>query len=74
MNPFSVMQIKSLLDKFQNNHPRVVQFFQAAFPMIGPESVIEITITNAQGKTIGTNMKVTEEDLELLSQLKNLKS
>ena len=71
MNPFSMMQIKTLFEKFQYNHPRVVQFFQAAFPMVEPDSVIEITVTNAQGKTISTNMKVTEDDLQLLNQLKN---
>lgn len=74
MNPFSIMQMKTLFEKFQNNHPRVFQFFQAASVMVEPGSVIEVTVTNPQGKTISTNMKVTEEDLQLLNQLKNLGS
>lgn len=72
MNPFALMQMKTHLKKFQDNHPRVVQFFQAVPAKIQVGSVIEISIKDAQGKEISTNMKVTEDDMELISQLQQV--
>jgi hypothetical protein len=46
-------------------------FFSAASQSIGEGSIIEISITNADGKKLCTNMKVTADDLELFEQLKN---
>ena len=72
MNPMALMQIKGMLDKFTKNHPKVPMFFQSVGQNIGEGSVIEITVTTADGKNLCTNMKVTEEDLALFEQLKQL--
>ena len=61
MNPMAMMKIKGLLDRFRSNHPKVPMFFSAASQ----------SITNADGKKLCTNMKVTADDLELFEQLKN---
>ena len=71
MNPMAMMKIKGLLDRFRANHPKVPMFFSAASQSIGEGSIIEISITNADGKKLCTNMKVTADDLELFEQLKN---
>lgn len=71
MNPMAMMKIKGLLDRFRSNHPKVPMFFSAASQNIGEGSIIEISITNADGKKLCTNMKVTADDLELFEQLKN---
>lgn len=71
MNPMAMMKIKGLLDRFRSNHPKVPMFFSAASQSIGEGSIIEINITNADGKKLCTNMKVTADDLELFEQLKN---
>ena len=60
-----------LLERFRSNHPKVPMFFSAASQSIGEGSIIEISITNADGKKLCTNMKVTADDLELFEQLKN---
>lgn len=72
MNPMALMQIKGLYDRFKNNHPKVPMFFKAAGQNIGEGSIIEISITDPQGKKMTTNMKVSEEDLELFQQLKSV--
>ena len=69
MNPMALLQLKNHFVKFQNNHPKVVQFFQAVPSGVQVGSVIEISITDPQGKEISTNMRVTEDDIELLSIL-----
>lgn len=72
MNPMSMMKIKGLLERFKAAHPKVPMFLQSAGQCIGEGSIIEISVTTAEGKNLCTNMKVTKEDLELVEQLKNL--
>ncbi len=72
MNPMMLMQIKGMLDTFKRNHPKVPMFFQAAAQNIGVGSVIEMSVISPDGKKICTNMKVTEDDLQLVEQMKNI--
>ncbi|MBQ8318916.1 MAG: hypothetical protein IKL53_07375 [Lachnospiraceae bacterium] len=72
MNPMMLMKIKGLIDKFKTNHPKVPLFFNDAARSIGEGSIIEISITTAEGRNLCTNMRVTRDDLELVEQLKNL--
>ncbi len=72
MNPVELMKIKGLFDKFKANHPKVPMFFQKASTSIGVDSIIEITVTTASGETLCTNMKVKQEDLELVEQIKKM--
>ncbi|MDE5873376.1 MAG: hypothetical protein K2H07_05625 [Lachnospiraceae bacterium] len=69
MNPMGFMKIKGLVDRFKVNHPKVPMFFEAASKSIGVDSIIEINVTTAEGKSLCTNMKVTADDMELVSQL-----
>lgn len=69
MKPMAMMQIKNLLDQFKKNHPKVLQFFATASKRIQVGSVIEVNITDSDGKTICTNMRVTEDDIALIQQL-----
>lgn len=73
MNPMGLMKIKGLFDKFNNNHPKVVMFFKNCGREIKEGSVLELTITNPDGKTMCTNMKITAEDVELFKQIKDIK-
>lgn len=73
MNPMNMMKMKGLMDKFKENHPKVPMFFQSASQCVGEGSVIDISVTTADGKSLCTNMKVTKEDLELLEQLKEMR-
>ena len=70
MNPMAILQIKSLLDKFKNNHPKSPMFFSAAAQSIDENSIIEIKVTTAEGQNLITNMKVTSDDIELFKELK----
>lgn len=70
MNPMTILQIKSLLDKFKNNHPKIPMFFSAATQSIDENSIIEIKVTTAEGQNLITNMKVTSDDIELFKELK----
>lgn len=71
MNPASLFKIKSAWERFTQAHPKFPAFLQAASQgMIEPDSIIEVTITSKDGRKISTNIKVTEQDMELFRELK----
>lgn len=72
MNPMNLMKAKGLLSQFTMNHPKLPAFFKAASSQIGEGSIIEISVTMAEGKNLCTNMKVRPEDMQLVEELKNL--
>jgi hypothetical protein len=74
MNIGNVMKLKSMMTKFQKNHPKIPMFLQAAGQSIAEGTVIEVSITTTDGRNLCTNMKVTAEDLELLEELKQIKN
>lgn len=70
INPMALMQMKGMLDKFKQNHPKVPMFLSDAARSMGEGSIIEINVTSPEGRKITTNMRVTQDDLELVEQLK----
>lgn len=73
INPMKLLQIKPLFSKFQSNHPKFTQFLSAAGRSgLTDGSVIEISITNPDGKNICTNLKLTADDLELFQAVAEL--
>lgn len=73
MNPANFFKIKMLWDRFTANHPKFPRFLQAAAQAsLGAEDIIEIKITKANGDTIASNIKLTEEDLELFKEMKDM--
>lgn len=72
MNPMALMHLKPMLENFSTRHPKFVQFFGYAGQTMGENSLLEISITDANGQKAVTNIRVSAEDLELLSQLKSL--
>jgi len=69
----TMMKLQSALKTFNVNHPRVMPFFKA----VGAEGVkegmvIEMTVRTPEGKSMTSNIKVQQSDLELIETLKNL--
>ncbi len=73
MNPADLFKIKGAAEKFNANHPKLLPFFNAAAPMAKtPGSVIEIKITDPNGESIETNLRVQESDIELINMLSSM--
>lgn len=72
MNPLEFMQLKPMLEKFKQNHPKVPKFFTAASNNFTEDSIIEIKVTSPDGQSIITNMKVNSDDLALIAELKKM--
>lgn len=73
INPTKLLQIRSLKQKFDSNHPKFSRFVKAASQSAMREgSVIEISVTTPEGKSICSNLKVQKSDLELFDTLQEL--
>lgn len=73
MNPASLLKMKSLLDKFNNNHPKVVPFLNTVNAKgITPGTIIEAKVVFPDETEYVTNIRVSEEDMELVKQLAQL--
>lgn len=73
VNPAMFFKIKGAWDKFVSNHPKFPLFLRAASASgIKEGYVIEVKITDNDNKTICTNVKLTESDMELIQMIKEI--
>lgn len=72
-NPAMIFQIKSMWDRFERNHPKFPRFLQVVGnDCIEAGTIIEISVTKANGENITSNIKLTEDDMELIAAMKEL--
>ncbi|MCR5420362.1 MAG: hypothetical protein K6E98_05110 [Lachnospiraceae bacterium] len=65
------MKIMGKLMQFQQAHPKFARFVMDNIRSgITEGSVLELTITRPGGEPMTTNMRVTQEDIELLKSFK----
>ncbi len=73
MNPAKILKLKGAWDKFTQNHPKFPMFMNAIRSQgIEEGAVIEIIITSPEGKALSTNIKVSQSDKELFTELVEL--
>lgn len=71
-NPLKLMKIKSAWEQFCNNHPKFSSFLQViAKEGFKEGTIIEVTITTSDGRSLSSNMKITASDIELINSLKD---
>ncbi len=73
MNPMAMMQLGGRLEKFGQQHPRVVAFFKENHQELREGAVVEIRITSPEGRGVVTNMRLTADDEETINILKGQK-
>ncbi len=75
MNPMQLLKMKSAWDRFRTAHPKFPQFLNSVMQDgIHEGTVLEFTVTEPDGKTYRSNLKINQEDLELFQELKELAS
>lgn len=73
INPAIAMKVMNAKNKFTENHPKFTAFLNNMFLTgIPEETVIEITVTKPGQPPVTSNIKVKQEDLELMDTLKEL--
>ena len=67
MNPMILLQIKEKIDIFREQHPKMRSFVHVIKQKaISVGSVIEIKVTSPDGQEYVSNIKVTENDVDLI--------
>lgn len=70
-----IQKVKPLLDRFRTEHPKFPLFLNAVQQDgLRKGSVLEISVTSPEGKHYTTNIRLTDNDIELLEMIKDLKS
>ena len=68
-NPGMMFKIKGAWERFIQNHPKFPMFLRAA---AATGYIIEVKITDTEGKTICTNVKLTDSDMDLIDVIKDM--
>lgn len=69
----AIMKFKGAWDMFTSNHPKFMPFLQAVSrEAIMDGTIIEVKVTSPEGKEFNTNMKITQSDLDLFSQFRQM--
>lgn len=69
-----LLQIKNIWDGFTARHPKFPQFMSAVQQNgITEGTVLEVTVTTPDGKSLTTNLKVTAEDIEAVKSIQDIR-
>ncbi len=75
MNPAKFFMLKGIWDRFSSNHPKFPRFLDAVMRSpIREGTILEIKMIHPDGETIASNIRVTEDDMELYRQMKEIAS
>lgn len=73
MNPLALIQFKQAWDTFKQNHPKFPLFLKAVYQNgVAEDNIVEISVRTKEGKEYTTNLRLTQSDLELFEQMKEL--
>ena len=73
VNPVNAVKYLGLVNRFKANHPKLPQFIKAAGSVADVGTVAEITVTTSEGKKIVANIKLNEEDLNIINEIRGIK-
>ena len=73
LNPMQLMQMADRLRIFREQHPRVIDFIGAVGRSSLQPVILELKVTDTEGNTSVTNMRLTPEDIETIEIIKSLK-
>ena len=74
VNPKQLMQMADRLRIFKEQHPRVLEFISAVGrSSLQPGVILELKVTETDGRTSVTNMRLTPEDIATIEIIKSLK-
>lgn len=74
MNPMAALKLRPLIEAFRENHPKIPAFISAVSSTVDIGSVVEMKVTSSDGKELISNIRVTEQDIQLLNELRTLLS
>ena len=71
MNPMDIFRLKGFWDSFKAAHPKMVPFAKSVYPAaIGEGTIIDVRVTDPNGRNYHYNLQITAEDMKNLSEAK----
>lgn len=64
-----LLKAKDQLGKFRERHPKFLPFLKNVAKNVSEGSVIEVKVTNPDGKGATSNIKLTSDDIKILRDL-----
>ena len=69
-NPIALLKMKKQWEDFSARHPKFALFLMDVVKSkVGVDTIIDIKLTMPDGSVLQSNMKVCEEDMELIQSL-----
>lgn len=74
LNPVKILKVKNLWERFKTAHPRLLPYFRELRDSgyVEEGSIIDITVTDAGGRSLRCNVRMNEDDLELIRTIADL--
>ena len=74
MNPLKLLQLKNLLAQFKQRHPKFPKFVKKiSQEAVTPGSLFEFKVTTPEGKEYVSNIRLSQEDIDCIRELKELR-
>ncbi|WP_035778769.1 hypothetical protein [Butyrivibrio sp. MC2013] len=75
INPMALMTLKQKFATFNQDHPRVIPFFNAIrMSSMEVGTVIDMKVTTPDGAEKQCNIKVTQNDIDLFNTIMSMNS
>ena len=73
VNPMTILKLKKEWELFTQRHPKFIAFLNAVQKdYIHEGSIIDITVTDPNGKVVHANLRATPEDIAVFEEIKQL--
>lgn len=69
-NPMKLLHFKSELHAFEQRHTKFIRYIDRVQKLAVKDSVVDMTVTDPEGKSLRANIRLTEEDVQMLAELK----
>ena len=72
-NPAQLLRMKKKWEGFASRHPKMLRYLSyISDRYLAEGTLLDITVTDAEGKSLHSNARLTAEDVEFLQELRVL--
>lgn len=70
-NPAKLLRLKRMWDGFATRHPKLLRYLAYISDNYLEEgAILDITVTDSQGKSLHSNARLTAEDVQFLKEIR----
>ena len=70
-NPAKLLRLKRMLDGFATRHPKLLRYLAyISDNSLEEGAILDITVTDSQGKSLHSNARLTAEDVQFLKEIR----